>query len=115
MANELHGPESSAYAQLLAANDAASAAAAFDQFYERSAGTSRQQRVDAAKAIAGGAAGYGSADAAEHYTSSAGSTESVADSMGGLMGSVFTIAVKVVAAGAAAGLVITGALHTVSK
>lgn len=48
-------------------------------------------------------------------SSSSGSTESVAESMGTVMGGVFTVAMKVAGAAAAIGLVIAGALQTVKK
>lgn len=57
MVSEFHGSESRAYAKLLAANDPGSAAAVFDQYYERSSGAARAQRVANAEAIAAGAGG----------------------------------------------------------
>lgn len=51
---ELNTSESSALQRLLATNDPASAAAAFDQYYERSSGSSRATRVSDAQAIAAG-------------------------------------------------------------
>lgn len=113
LGNELHGSESGALSQLLATNDPSSAAAAFDQYYERSSGTARQKRVDAANAIASGKPLAGGSSSSS--TSAGG--QSVASSMGGLFGwegAAFTIGVKVLGAAAAAGLVIVGAMHTVS-
>ncbi|MEV0296170.1 phage tail tip lysozyme [Nocardia sp. NPDC050710] len=54
MMKELHGSESSAFAKFRsrAAISPAAGAAAFDQYYERSAGTSRQERMDNATAFA---------------------------------------------------------------
>jgi hypothetical protein len=108
--SELTGSESSALGALQATSDPGSAAAVFDQYYERSAGTSRSTRVADAQAIASGTpTGTGG--------SSTGSGGSVASSMGGLFGwegAAFTIGLKVLGAAAAAGLVILGALHTVS-
>lgn len=45
MMTEMKGGESTAYTQLTSATTASGAAAAFDQYYERSAGTSRNQRM----------------------------------------------------------------------
>lgn len=116
LGNELHGPESSAYQHLLAAGDPASAAAAFDQYYERSAGTSRSQRIADAQAIAAGQ------DPSGGTTSTGGGASavpaaSIASSIGGPFGwggTAFSIGVKILGAAAAAGLVIVGATHTVS-
>lgn len=92
-------------------------------------GTYKRYLSQVATAVPAGGA-YGSADAADRWTdnipggpdggsaggsSQAGFTESVADSMGVLMGPIFTIAVKVVGAVAAVSLVVVGALNTVSK
>lgn len=52
--SELNGPESNALAKLKATSSPADAAAAWDQFYERSAGTTRQQRIDYANQFASG-------------------------------------------------------------
>lgn len=54
MRAELYGSESEAYQRLLAAPDAGTAAAVFDQFYERSSGAARATRVANAQAIAAG-------------------------------------------------------------
>jgi hypothetical protein len=54
LVNELHGSESNAYRKLMATSDPGSAAAAFDQYYERSSGASRSTRIANAQAIAGG-------------------------------------------------------------
>ncbi|MEU6828755.1 phage tail tip lysozyme [Nocardia beijingensis] len=53
MMHEMNTSESSAYAKFkaAAARSPAAGAAAFDQYYERSAGTSRQKRMDAAEAF----------------------------------------------------------------
>ncbi|WP_153344091.1 phage tail tip lysozyme [Nocardia aurantia] len=45
MMSEMHGGESQAWSALQSAGTPAAAAAAFDQYYERSAGTSRNQRM----------------------------------------------------------------------
>jgi hypothetical protein len=113
---ELTGSESGALAQLRQAGDAASAASAFDQYYERSSGGSRSTRIADAQKIAGGdlSAGAGTSSGG----GSGGSGDSIASSMGGLFGwagSAFTIGVKVLGAAAAAGLVIVGATRTVSS
>ncbi|WP_063043280.1 phage tail tip lysozyme [Nocardia pseudovaccinii] len=52
MMHELRGSESGAYGQIKAANSAGAAAAAFDQYYERSSGEARGQRVANANSIA---------------------------------------------------------------
>jgi len=52
MMKELQGSESGAYSQLKSATTPSGAAAAFDQYYERSAGTSRNQRMADAENIA---------------------------------------------------------------
>lgn len=70
--SEMLGSESSAYSALKSTTSVTQAATVFDQKYERSAGTSRSQRIAAALQIANGgspglstpAAGGGSIDAA---------------------------------------------------
>lgn len=57
MMHELQGTESGAYGQIKAANSAGAAAAAFDQYYERSSGAARGQRVANANSIASSMAG----------------------------------------------------------
>lgn len=52
MMNELHGNESGAYSALKSATTPGEAAAAFDQQYERSAGTSHGERIADANSIA---------------------------------------------------------------
>ncbi|WP_433192489.1 phage tail tip lysozyme [Nocardia sp. CA-107356] len=52
MMHELQGGESNAYGHLKSANSAGAAAAAFDQYYERSSGEARGQRVANATSIA---------------------------------------------------------------
>jgi len=52
MMHELQGGESNAYGHLKAANSAGAAAAAFDQYYERSSGEARGHRVANANSIA---------------------------------------------------------------
>lgn len=113
LGSELHGSESGALQHLMATSDPSSAAAAFDQYYERSAGTSRATRVADAQAIAAGqpvsTGGGGGATATP--------AASIASSIGGPFGwggTVFSIGVKILGAAAAAGLVIVGATHTVS-
>ena len=116
LGNELHGSESGALSQLTATNTPADAAAAFDQYYERSSGSSRATRIADANAIAGGQDPTGGTTSSSSSTSSGGG-QSVAASVGGWMGlgtTFFTIGVKVLGAAAAAGLVIVGAMHTVS-
>jgi hypothetical protein len=128
---EFSGPEAGAYARLRQTTTPAEAAAVFDQYYERSAGTSRAQRVTNAQKIANGAAGVadtvagvlsGIAGAARGSSAgtSAGSGSpggSYASTLGGGLfdwqPGVFTIALKIAGAAAAGGLVIAGAIHTV--
>ena len=116
---ELHGPESGALAHLQAASDPANAAAAFDQYYERSSGSARQKRIADANAIAAGRdPGSSSSSGGGSSSSSSSSGQSVASRMGGLFGwqgAAFTVGIKVLGAAAAAGLVIVGATHTVSS
>ncbi|WP_433597703.1 phage tail tip lysozyme [Nocardia sp. CA-135953] len=57
MIHELKGSESSAYGHLTSASSAGAAAAAFDQYYERSSGEARGQRVANANSIASSMAG----------------------------------------------------------
>lgn len=57
MVSELKGSESNAYSHLTSAGSAGAAAAAFDQYYERSSGEARGQRVANANSIASNMAG----------------------------------------------------------
>ncbi len=103
---ELNGSESSAYEKLRATTSAADAAAVFDQSFERSSGASRSTRMSNAESIAAG----------RPTATGAGGTASgppLADSLGGIGGTVFTVGMKILSAGAAAALVIVGAVHTV--
>jgi len=52
MMSELHGSEKGAYNAIMSATTAGDAAAAFDKYYERSAGTSRSQRIADANNLA---------------------------------------------------------------
>jgi hypothetical protein len=121
--HELNTNENAAFKQLLATSDAASAAAVFDQYYERSSGAARATRVADAMAIANGTgAAAGTLSAATGGAGSPGSAGGDAVDAhlgGGLYGGVgpgaFDIGLKVLAAGAAAGLVIVGALNTVKS
>jgi hypothetical protein len=120
---ELQGPESGALAHLQATSDAGSAAAAFDQYYERSDGSARSARVADARAIASGhptTTGASGGSSSSSGSSGGSGGESLAASLDtGLLTSwapaVFTIGMKVLGVGAAAGLLIVGAVHTVSK
>jgi hypothetical protein len=120
---ELQGPESGALTKLKATSDPGSAAAVFDQYFERSDGKARDRRVADAQAIASGnptASGSSGSASASTSGSSGSSGESLAASLDtGLLTSwapaVFTIGMKVLGVGAAAGLLIVGAVHTVSK
>lgn len=116
LGSELHGSESGALQQLRATSDPASAAAVFDQYYERSSGSSRATRVADAQAIAAGQDPSGGTSSTGGSSSAGGG--SLASSIGGAFGwggTVFTIGMKVLGAAAAAGLVIVGATHTVSS
>jgi hypothetical protein len=126
--SELQGPEAGALRQLRAAQDAGTAAAVFDQSYERSSGAARSTRVDRAKSIAayevgatsglpgwltsllgGGLAPSSTAPAAQDVGNA------VSDLTNGWANDAMTIGLKVLGAAAAAGLVIVGAVHTVSS
>jgi hypothetical protein len=117
---ELQGPEAGALAQLKTAGNPGAAAAAFDQYYERSAGTSRSARIADAQAIASGHPTASGSSGSATAGTSGGSGDSLASSLDtGLLTSwapaAFTIGIKVLGVGAAAGLLIVGAVHTVSK
>jgi hypothetical protein len=124
--HELTGSESSALAALKATSTPAQAAAVFDQKYERSSGGSRQLRIAIADKIAGTSGtsqfldGLGSAlpsivadagDAATRATDAVGNA--IDDALTSWAKPVFAIGLKVIGAGAAAALVIVGAVHTV--
>ncbi|WP_280485906.1 phage tail tip lysozyme [Nocardia cyriacigeorgica] len=57
MMHELQGSESAAYARLRATDTPAAAAAVFDQYYERSSGQARGQRIANANNVAAAMAG----------------------------------------------------------
>lgn len=110
--SELTGSESNAYTQLLATSSASAAATVFDQYYERSSGSSRQKRVDAANAIADGDTGgvWGGLSTTAGQIAGA---ASALNPLSGWQGSVLSIALKVAGAAACAALVIVGAKETV--
>jgi hypothetical protein len=121
---ELTGSEHGALERLQQTGDAGAAASVFDQFYERSSGLARGKRVAAAQSIAAGGAGSsgvgaGGADAggapATGGADAAGSSSTGSTGSSGWQAGVFAIGLKVLAAGAAAGLVIVGATRTVSS
>jgi hypothetical protein len=120
LGQELHGSEAGAFTALLNTSDAGSAAAVFDQKYERSSGSARSKRMADAEAIAGGhptATGDSTSSTSSSSSSSSSSSGSIASGIGGWMdlgGTLFTIGIKVLGVGAAAGLVIVGAVHTVN-
>jgi hypothetical protein len=106
MWHELTGTEAGALAALQATTTPAQAAAVFDQRYERSSGGARQARIDAANAIASGAATGGdfagvgaSADGAVHQTGWAADAQ--------------RIGLKALGGATAAALLVVGAVHTV--
>src|SRR5205085_1924953 len=105
--NELHGSESRAYAKLIATNDPGSAAAVFDQYYERSSGAARQQRIADAQAIAGG--GNVTVSAIKSDSSSGGSALVTG---GGWTADVTRLALKVGGGIVAGCLVIVGLKET---
>jgi hypothetical protein len=112
--SELQGSESNALHRLLATNDAGSAAAAFDQFYERSAGTSRGARMSNAQQIAAGhpsttgPAGGGAAPGLTAQNVGLGSLIA-----GNWQADVLNIALKFGGGCAAAALVVIGVRETV--
>jgi hypothetical protein len=109
---ELHGSESSAYSKLLATNNAAAAAAVFDQTYERSSGASRGLRISNAEKIA---AGRPTTTGKPTTTGAAGTASGppLVDGMGSIGGTAFTVGMKILGGGVAAALVIVGAVNTV--
>jgi hypothetical protein len=113
---ELQSSENGAYQQLMATSDAGTAAAVFDQYYERSSGSARATRVADAKAIA---AGGGPTTGSSTSSSGSGSGDALDSGFSGVFGGVekaaFDIGLKILAAGAASALVILGALHTVKS
>lgn len=113
LVNELHGSESNAYAKLMATSDPGSAAAAFDQFYERSSGASRSTRVANAQAIA---AGHPSTGGPAGGSSTAGGVEQtgiLSSLTGGWADTAARIAMKVGAGAIAGALVVVGMKATV--
>jgi Phage tail lysozyme len=127
---ELSGPESGALAKLKATNDPGTAAAVFDQYYERSSGSSRATRIKDAQAIAAGNptstgstmnAGFWipnpfNGDVVPTPDQAAGDAKAL-DALNPFKGwqkDLFGIALKATAAIAAGALVIVGAVHTVS-
>lgn len=118
LGQELHGSESGAFTALLNTSTPEQAAAVFDQDYERSSGAARSTRVADAQAIAAGhpnsTGGSSSGSSTSSGTSIGGSIASGIGGWMGLGGTFFTIGIKILGVGAAAGLVIVGAVHTVS-
>jgi hypothetical protein len=124
--HELTGSESGALTALKATTTARQAATVFDQKYERSSGSSRTLRVAIADQIAGTPwtsqllDGLSSAvpDVAEGVAGAAGDAAgAVGDAVDSALTSwakpAFGIGLKILGAGAAAALVIVGAVHTV--
>jgi hypothetical protein len=114
---ELTTSERSAYSALVAADDPGEAATVFDQKFERSAGTSRQARVDAANDIYRGIALPGSsASFAGVSTSFSASKESFLDKINPFdnwAADTMAIGVKLVGTVGAIALVVVGVMHTV--
>jgi hypothetical protein len=122
--HELTGSESSALAALKATSTPAQAAAVFDQKYERSSGSSRQLRVAVADKIAGTSGmsqfldGLGSAlpnTVGEVGAAASGVAGAIDGALTGWAKPAFAVGLKILGAGAAAALVIVGAVHTVGK
>jgi Phage tail lysozyme len=117
---ELSGPESGALAKLKATNDPGTAAAVFDQYYERSSGSSRATRIKDAQAIAAGNPTSTGSTTTTGSVQDAGLKSWLGDQVDALnpfkgwQKDLFGIALKATAAIAAGALVIVGAVHTVS-
>lgn len=118
LGSELNGPESGALQRLRATSDPATAAAVFDQYYERSAGTSRSKRVANAQAIAGQAEAT-DGGSGNWFTSLLFPQYAPALAIGEHMpdwgAAVMKIALYTLGVATAAGLFIVGAVHTVSE
>lgn len=112
--SELTGSERTALAALQQTTTAAEAAAVFDQKFERSAGTSRQQRISAANAIFSGTPAFagGSASGSGAVTESEGFLDRL-NPFDDWAGKALSIGIKILLTGAAAALVVVGAMHTV--
>lgn len=106
--SELQGPESGAYQALMAANSPAAAATAWDQSFERSDGSARQARIDAAQKIAGGGGFW---EAVTHPLDTVGGavTSSVASVFAGWQTDLTTLGLKLAGAAVAGALVVVGA------
>jgi hypothetical protein len=123
MWSELTGSEHSALTALMATNSAAAAATVWDQKYERSAGTTRQRRIDAANQIAGGHdPGAGGSSSSSSSSSSGVEVKGKLDTGSGLDLSLFsgwsnslaTIGLQIVAGAAAVALLVVGARQAFS-
>jgi hypothetical protein len=127
MWSELTGPESGALSALLATTTPAQAATVWDQKYERSAGTSRQARIDAANAYYSGTGGDPSGGTSSGSTSGSGGAPAWTAIVpgGGLSlaysglksqwaNDAMSIGLKVLGVGTAVALVVVGAVHTVT-
>jgi hypothetical protein len=111
--SELQGSENVAYRALLTATTPAEAATIFDKQYERSAGTSRAERIADANAIAAGK------DPSHNLNDTI--TDVVTDPVGAVTGafsgwqtSALDIGLKVAAVAVAGGLLVVGAKQTVN-
>lgn len=132
MWSELQGPENAALQAVLGAKTPEAAATAWDQKYERSSGGSRQARIDAAKALYGGAGSAGAVDSGSSSSSSDGT--SVVDILGSIFipgyglidnsgvpeaatskwaGEALAVGTKILLTGAAIALVLVGAVKSV--
>lgn len=115
---ELQGPEGQALSALRGTQTPAQAALVFDKIYERSSGSAEQARMAAADEIAGNGLEAVLTDPGQAVSSAVGAGEQSAGSLLGLSGwagSALGIGIRVTAAVAAAGLIIVGAVHTVSE
>jgi hypothetical protein len=96
--HEMHTSESAAWNQVRQAGNVREAAALWDQYYERSSGSSRQQRVSRAIQFAqsghlpggtgGGGGGYGGGGGGEFSSNPSRSDYRAVDSLGDLLASV---------------------------
>lgn len=120
MWSELVGPERSALTSLYGASTPTAAATVFDTQYERSAGTSRQGRIDAANDLYTGVALPGNASSFAGVSTSATGTadESLLDKINPFSNwaaDALGIGLKLAGTGAALALVVAGVMYTVKE
>lgn len=107
---ELNTSESSALQRLLATNDPGTAASVVDQYYERSSGSARAQRITNAQQIAGGT--YSSAGGTAQNAGYTAQNAGLLDNVTGWQADVLSIALKFGAGITAAALVVVGIRET---